>query len=170
MQWLSHRSPVAIPANREINREILEFGTRRAKSHRKPKQDQPLACSFPKHRNRERSGPNREFVSNNRECGGLLYRPLSHTPVRPLTTPICSHRRFAWRERLAGQDRTWKRQGEASEAHHEAWKRSDFNQRQFCEARGLPQKGSRIGVKIQSPTGASATQAALPTQRVKSSP
>jgi hypothetical protein len=26
-------------------------------------------------------------------------------------------------------------------AHHEAWKRSDLNQREYCEAHGLPQKG-----------------------------
>lgn len=43
---------------------------------------------------------------------------------------------------MAGEHRTWKRQGEAFwRAHHEAWKRSDLNQRQYCEAHGLPQKG-----------------------------
>ena len=43
---------------------------------------------------------------------------------------------------MAEQHRTWKRQGEAFwRAHHEAWKRSDLNQRQYCEAQGLPQKG-----------------------------
>jgi hypothetical protein len=37
--------------------------------------------------------------------------------------------------------RTWRRQGEAFwRAHHEAWKRSDLNQRQYCEVHGLPQK------------------------------
>lgn len=36
---------------------------------------------------------------------------------------------------------TWKRQGEAFwRAHHEGWKRSDLNQRQYCEACGLPRK------------------------------
>jgi hypothetical protein len=36
---------------------------------------------------------------------------------------------------------TWRRQGEAFwRAHHEGWKRSDLNQRQYCEAEGLPQK------------------------------
>ena len=40
------------------------------------------------------------------------------------------------------QHRSWKRQGEAFwRAHHEAWKRSDLNQRQYCQAHGLPQKG-----------------------------
>ena len=43
---------------------------------------------------------------------------------------------------MAEQHRAWKRQGEAFwRAHHEAWKRSDLNQRQYCEAHGLPQKG-----------------------------
>lgn len=42
---------------------------------------------------------------------------------------------------MANGHRTWKRQGEAFwRAHHEAWKRSDLNQRQYCEAHGLPQK------------------------------
>jgi len=42
---------------------------------------------------------------------------------------------------MADEHRAWKRQGEASwRAHHEAWKRSDLNQRQYCEAHGLPQK------------------------------
>ena len=35
----------------------------------------------------------------------------------------------------------WTRQGEAFwRAHHEAWKRSDLNQRQYCEAQGIPLK------------------------------
>lgn len=35
----------------------------------------------------------------------------------------------------------WKRQGEAFwRAHHEAWKRSDLNQREYCEAQHIPQK------------------------------
>jgi len=43
---------------------------------------------------------------------------------------------------MAEQHRAWKRQGEAFwRAHHEAWKRSDLNQRQYCEAHDLPQKG-----------------------------
>ena len=42
---------------------------------------------------------------------------------------------------MADGHRAWKRQGEAFwRAHHEAWKRSDLNQRQYCEAHGLPQK------------------------------
>jgi Transposase len=35
----------------------------------------------------------------------------------------------------------WTRQGEAFwRAHHEAWKRSDLNQRQYCEAECIPLK------------------------------
>ena len=43
---------------------------------------------------------------------------------------------------MADEHRSWKRQGETFwRAHHEAWKRSDLNQRQYCEVHGLPQKG-----------------------------
>jgi len=43
---------------------------------------------------------------------------------------------------MAGEHRPWTRQGEAFwREHHEAWKRSDLNQREYCEAHGLPRKG-----------------------------
>jgi hypothetical protein len=36
---------------------------------------------------------------------------------------------------MASEIRSWTRQGEAFwRAHHDAWKRSDLNQRQYCEA------------------------------------
>ena len=40
------------------------------------------------------------------------------------------------------EDRTrWTRQGEAFwRAHQEAWKRSELNQREYCEAQGIPLK------------------------------
>lgn len=42
---------------------------------------------------------------------------------------------------MADEQRPWARQGEAFwRAHHEAWKRSDLNQRQYCEAQGIPRK------------------------------
>jgi transposase-like protein len=42
---------------------------------------------------------------------------------------------------MAGEHRQWTRQGEAFwRAHHEAWKRSDLNQWQYCEAEGIPLK------------------------------
>jgi len=42
---------------------------------------------------------------------------------------------------MTNRNGAWTRQGEAFwRAHHEGWKRSDLNQRQYCEAHGLPQK------------------------------
>jgi hypothetical protein len=43
---------------------------------------------------------------------------------------------------MAGEHRPWTRRGEAFwRAHHGPWKRSDLNQREYCELHGLPQKG-----------------------------
>ena len=43
---------------------------------------------------------------------------------------------------MAGEHRPWRRQRESFwRAHHEAWKLSDLNQREYCEAHRLPQKG-----------------------------
>ncbi len=42
---------------------------------------------------------------------------------------------------MAGEHRPWQRRCEAFwRAHHEAWKRSDLNQREYCEAQGIPLK------------------------------
>ena len=42
---------------------------------------------------------------------------------------------------MADESRAWMHQGEAFwRAHHEAWKRGDLNQRQYCEAQGIPLK------------------------------
>ena len=42
---------------------------------------------------------------------------------------------------MDGMGRRWVRRGEAFwRAHHEAWKRSDLNQREYCEAEGIPLK------------------------------
>ena len=42
---------------------------------------------------------------------------------------------------MADENRPRQRYGEAFwRAHHEAWKRSDLNQRQYCEAQGIPIK------------------------------
>ena len=42
---------------------------------------------------------------------------------------------------MTGEHRPWRRQREAFwRAHHEAWKRSDLNQRQSCRVHNLPQK------------------------------
>jgi hypothetical protein len=42
---------------------------------------------------------------------------------------------------MLDENGAWTRQSEAFwRAHHEAWKRSDLNQRQYCEAEGIPLK------------------------------
>jgi hypothetical protein len=42
---------------------------------------------------------------------------------------------------MASEIRSWTRHGEAFwRANHEAWKCSDLNQRQYCEAEGIPPK------------------------------
>ena len=42
---------------------------------------------------------------------------------------------------MAGENRPRQRYGEAFwRAHHEAWRRSELNQREYCEAQGIPLK------------------------------
>jgi hypothetical protein len=42
---------------------------------------------------------------------------------------------------MTDENRTWRRQDQTFwRAHHEAWKRSDLNQRQYCEAKHIPLK------------------------------
>lgn len=42
---------------------------------------------------------------------------------------------------MANENGAWTRQGEVFwRAHHEAWKRSDLKQRQYCAAQGIPLK------------------------------
>jgi hypothetical protein len=73
---------------------------------------------------------------------------------------------------MAGEHRPWTRQGEAFwHAHHEAWKRSDLNQRQYCEAEGIPLKAfGQLACAVQSRAASTRAQAAVPAPAVKSSP
>jgi len=42
---------------------------------------------------------------------------------------------------MTDENGRWRRQDESFwRAHHEAWKRSDLNQRQYCEAERIPLK------------------------------
>lgn len=52
---------------------------------------------------------------------------------------------------MMDERRGWRRQCEAFwRAHHEAWKRSDLNQRQYCEAEGIPAQGVRqLAIDLQ---------------------
>jgi len=56
---------------------------------------------------------------------------------------------------MAGEHRPRQRYGVIFwRAHHEAWKRSDLNQRQYCEAQGIPLKAFgnwRAKCKAESP-------------------
>jgi hypothetical protein len=65
------------------------------------------------------------------------------------------------------------RYGEAFwRAHHEAWKRSELNQRQYCASQGLSLKAFgnwRTKFKAER-TSAGGTQAALPARRRKFQP
>ena len=87
------------------------------------------------------------LVSGNFNLDGPARSPrfckrpfLAHFSSGSVDT-ICSRfdlqmRSARWRTRT-----TVERQGEAFwRAHHEAWKRSDLNQREYCEAQGIPLK------------------------------
>ncbi len=73
---------------------------------------------------------------------------------------------------MADEHRSWKRQGEAFwRAHHEAWKRSDLNQRQYCEVHGLPQKAfENWRQKFRGRAAAAGAEAPLSAKCLKSSP
>lgn len=50
---------------------------------------------------------------------------------------------------MSNDKRVWRRQqAEFWRAHHEAWKRSDLNQRLYCEAQGIPQKALKTGARF----------------------
>ena len=59
------------------------------------------------------------------------------------------------------------RHGEAFwRAHHEAWRRSELNQREYCEAEGIPLKAfGKLAGEVQGRTTAPGAQAAVPAQR-----
>jgi hypothetical protein len=53
---------------------------------------------------------------------------------------------------MVDKNGAWTRQSEAFwRARHEAWKRSDLNQRQYCEAEGIPLKAFATGGRILKP-------------------
>jgi hypothetical protein len=59
-----------------------------------------------------------------------------------LANAICSRPRFSDQEsEMADDNHPRQRHGEAFwQAHHEAWRRSDLNQREYCQAQGLSLK------------------------------
>jgi Transposase len=60
----------------------------------------------------------------------------------PIAVAICSALDFSEEQNeMANDHRPRQRYGESFwRAHHEAWKRSDLNQREYCEAQGIPLK------------------------------
>jgi hypothetical protein len=59
------------------------------------------------------------------------------------------------------------RYGEVLAAHHEAWKQSELNQREYCEAQGIPLKAfGNWRPRFKAP--AAVAQAALPPPQPKS--
>ena len=63
-----------------------------------------------------------------------------------LADAICSAHNFLDEKNETADDhQPRQRYGEAFwRAHHEAWKRSDLNQREYCEAQGTPLKAFGI--------------------------
>ncbi len=63
------------------------------------------------------------------------------------------------------------RYGEAFwRAHHEAWRRSELNQREYCEAQDSAEGIRQLAGEVQSGASAAGAQAALPARRPKSHP
>lgn len=63
------------------------------------------------------------------------------------------------------------RYGEAFwRTHHEAWKRSDLNQREYCESQRISLKAFGNWREVQSRASAAGAEAALPPWRCKSQP
>jgi hypothetical protein len=73
---------------------------------------------------------------------------------------------------MVERNRAWTRQGEAFwRAHHEAWKRTDLNQRQYCEAEDIPLKAfGNWRAIFKARATAARMQTALAAPRPKSSP
>jgi hypothetical protein len=74
--------------------------------------------------------------------GKIVSVHFSHTCFAARGRDLFSLSKFAEEEsEMSGEHRPWQRYCEAFwRAHHEAWKNSDLNQREYCEAQGIPLK------------------------------
>jgi len=74
--------------------------------------------------------------------GNFRKRPFLAHLFRSLPDAICSPLNFADEEnKMADEILTRTRYGEAFwRAHHEAWRRSELNQREYCEAQEISLK------------------------------
>jgi hypothetical protein len=78
-------------------------------------------------------------------------RPILAHLFRPAADAICSHRTIL--QVQDGMSSVRERYGEAFwRAHHEAWLQSELNQREYCEAYGIPIKDSAIGAQGSRPS------------------
>src|SRR5205807_3604141 len=86
---------------------------------------------------------NREFFRDNREFNrASVSVHCSHACFAPARRDLFSLA-FLQSQEEQMADRVWSREryGEAFwRAHHEAWRQSDLNQREYCEAQGLSLK------------------------------
>ena len=73
---------------------------------------------------------------------------------------------------MANESRPRQRYGEAFwRAHHEAWKRSDLNQREYCESQNIPLKAfGNWRARFKAEPQPHGTAAALPAAGSKSHP
>ena len=73
---------------------------------------------------------------------------------------------------MANESRPRQRHGEAFwRAHHEAWKRSDLNQREYCEAQNIPLKAfGNWRARFKAEPQPTAPRAALPAAGSRSHP
>src|ERR1700722_1867517 len=107
------------------------------------KKIQQLKVKFPVQRNREFFCANREISFTNRDLRlDVSKRPFLATLVGGYRIAICSRQRFAGEEiKMTNGKRSRSYFGEAFwRAHHEAWRRSDLNQREYCEVEGISLK------------------------------
>src|SRR5260370_24328847 len=98
---------------------------------------------FPAQRSREFFCPSREFSRGSREFHGpQVSVHCLHACFAPAERDLFSLAFFAGEEeQMADGERSRERYGEAFwRAHHEAWRQSDLNQREYCEAQELPLK------------------------------
>src|SRR5260370_35913084 len=98
---------------------------------------------FPAQRSREFFCPSREFSRGSREFHGpQVSVHCLHACFAPAERDLFSLAFFAGEEeQMADGERSRERYGEAFwRAHHEAWRQRDLNQREHCEAQGLPLK------------------------------
>jgi len=131
---------------------------------------QRLFTKFPTQINREIFEEQGNFRQEQGNLVSVRKRPFSHTLVWLAVAAICSHRKiFRWKNEMSS---VRERYGEAFwRAHHEAWVQSELNQREYCEAYGIPLKAfGNWRAKFKAEPQLPAQKGALSARRPKSCP